>query len=121
MQRGDALALLLSPEGEFIRGIGEQEARYWALALYWVARSQKPGPASCATAPVLPCRPPIGAPACCIYATQWSSVCPPPSLPPAVTEELAKGIDAAWRLTADTAVGTARQQLLSASLDAREL
>ncbi|KAL4420222.1 hypothetical protein ABPG77_011046 [Micractinium sp. CCAP 211/92] len=57
VQRGDALALLLSPEGEFIRGI--------------------------------------------------------------VTEELAKGIDAAWRLTADTAVGTARQQLLSASLDAR--
>ncbi|KAL4451900.1 hypothetical protein ABPG75_007562 [Micractinium tetrahymenae] len=57
VQRGDALALLLSPEGDFVRGI--------------------------------------------------------------VTEELAKGIDAAWRLTADTAVGTVRQQLLAASLDAR--
>ncbi|KAL4853347.1 putative aarF domain-containing protein kinase [Chlorella vulgaris] len=58
VQRGDALALLLSPEGEFVRGI--------------------------------------------------------------VTEELAKGIDAAWRLAADTAVGTVRQELLSVSLDSRE-
>ena len=36
-----------------------------------------------------------------------------------MTEELAKGIDAAARLAADTAVGTLRQQLLSASLEAR--
>ncbi|PSC70755.1 putative aarF domain-containing kinase chloroplastic [Micractinium conductrix] len=57
VQRGDALALLLAPEGEFVRGI--------------------------------------------------------------VTEELAKGIDAAWRLAADTAVGAAHQQILAASLDAR--
>ena len=57
MQRGDALALLLSPEGEFVRGI--------------------------------------------------------------VTEELAKGIDAGWRLAADTALGTARQQLLEASVAGR--
>ncbi|PRW57519.1 putative aarF domain-containing kinase chloroplastic [Chlorella sorokiniana] len=57
VQRGDALALLLSPEGEFVRGV--------------------------------------------------------------VTEELAKGIDAAARLAADTAVGELRQQLLSASLQAR--
>ncbi|EFN55778.1 hypothetical protein CHLNCDRAFT_57703 [Chlorella variabilis] len=58
VQRGDALALLLSPEGEFVRGI--------------------------------------------------------------VTEELAKGIDAGWRLAADTAVGTVQQQLLAASLDTRD-
>lgn len=36
-----------------------------------------------------------------------------------MTEELAKGIDAAARLAADTAVGTLRQQLLSASIEAR--
>lgn len=48
--RGDALALLLSPEGDFVRGI--------------------------------------------------------------VTEELAKGIDAAWRVAADAAVGQAQQQVL---------
>ena len=50
VQRGDALALLLSPEGEFVRSI--------------------------------------------------------------VIEELAKGIDAAWRLAADSTVGAVRQQLL---------
>lgn len=38
----------------------------------------------------------------------------------AVTEELAKGIDAAWRLAADTAVGSVRQELMSASLGASE-
>jgi hypothetical protein len=37
-----------------------------------------------------------------------------------VTEELAKGIDAAWRLAADTAVGSVRQELMSASLGASE-
>lgn len=48
--RGDALALLLSPDGEFVRGI--------------------------------------------------------------VAEELAKGIDAAWRVAADDAVDTAREQVM---------
>ena len=57
VQRGDALALLLSPEGEFVRGI--------------------------------------------------------------VTEELAKGIDAGWRLAADAALGSVRQQLLEAAVGGR--
>ena len=38
----------------------------------------------------------------------------------AVTDELAKGIDAAWRLAADAVVGNTRQQLLELSLDASE-
>ena len=37
-----------------------------------------------------------------------------------MTDELAKGIDAAWRLAADAAVGGTRQQLLELSLDASE-
>ncbi len=47
------------------------------------------------------------------------SVCNTPICFCSVTEELAKGIDAAARLAADSAVGTLRQQLLSASLQAR--
>lgn len=37
-----------------------------------------------------------------------------------MTEELAKGIDAAARLAADTAVGTVQQELLRVSLDSQQ-
>ena len=54
-------------------------------------------------------------PGCPLYLPLPLSLCMP-----AVTEELAKGIDAAWRLAADTAVGSVRQELLAASLGASE-